>query len=304
MAASAAYWIASAADRVFIKDETTMVGSIGVVATHIDQSQADAKEGITVTEITAGKFKRIDSQHAPLSAEGQAMIQDRVDSLCNVFVSDVARNRGASVDVVLRDMADGRVFIGLDALERGLVDGVSTMDNLLTGSIASSHPAFAGATAVAQEIVPMPDEPITPEPEIVPVPEPVVSPVPEDLASAERTRIQGVLAQSIPGAESLIQTLAFDGKTTPDQAASAVLAFHKRNLQAEANSLASGAGEPVPVAAGAASEDTSAGLMAKWNTLNPAIKAAHKTFENFEAAMTRTDELKAQGRVSHFSKQK
>ena len=306
MAASAAYWIASAADRVYIKDTTAMVGSIGVVATHVDQSQADAKEGVTITEITAGKFKRADSQHAPLTEAGRTMIQDRVDSLYSIFVSDIARNRGVDASTVISDMADGRVFIGQDAVDRGLVDGVSTMGPIFAYSVPSL-PAFAGASATAtSEIPPMSDTPIV-EPVAVPVVEPVIAPVvepvaePVDGAMIERTRIQGVLAQSIPGAEALVQTLAFDGKTTPEQAAIAVLSFHKQTLAGEAAALVNGASAPVTVLA-AAEEDATSGLAAKWDTLNPALRAAYKNFDAFSAAMTRTAELKALGRVAHFTK--
>lgn len=308
LAASAAYWIASAADKAYIRDSTTMVGSIGVVATHVDQSQAEAKDGIVVTEITAGKFKRADSQHAPLTTEGRAMIQDRVDALYEIFVSDIARNRGVSADTVLTDMADGRVFIGLDAIERGLVDGVATLGELMTASIPNL-PVFAGATATEpMEVASMTDT-INQDPEIVPDPAPVAEPTPEpvapvaDDASAERERIRGVLAHSIPGAEKMISDLAFDGVTTPDQAASAVLAFHKRNLAAEAASLATEAPSAIPITTEpTAEEDTTHALRARWENLHPQVKSAYKDFDAFSAAMTRTAELKAQGRVNHFRK--
>ena len=147
----------------------------------------------------------------------------------------------------------------------------------------------------------------TQDPVIVPDPAPAADPSPEpaapvvDDASMERNRIQGVLAQSIPGAEKLVQDLAFDGKTTPEQAAVAVLAFHKKNLQGEAAALAAGASEPVTALA-QPQEDATAGLAAKWESLPAAIKSAHGSFESFSAAMTRTAELKAQGRVAHFQK--
>src|SRR5882724_94932 len=59
MGASAAFWLASAASKVYITSSTALVGSIGVVATHADFSARDAKEGVKITEITAGKYKRI-----------------------------------------------------------------------------------------------------------------------------------------------------------------------------------------------------------------------------------------------------
>ena len=77
MMASAAYWIGSAADRMFISGDTTEVGSIGVVATHVDVSGAEEKAGVKTTEIVAGKFKRMASSHKPLDSEGHA--EDRID---------------------------------------------------------------------------------------------------------------------------------------------------------------------------------------------------------------------------------
>jgi signal peptide peptidase SppA len=131
MMTSAAYWIASAADRVLITGETTQVGSIGVVATHTDLSKAEEMRGVKTTEITAGKYKRIASEHKPLSDEARAAIQEQVDHVYSVFVNEVARHRGTDVETVLDKMADGRIFLGRKAIEAGLVDGVSTEADLI-----------------------------------------------------------------------------------------------------------------------------------------------------------------------------
>lgn len=129
--ASAMYWIASATDSIYISGNTNAVGSIGVVAAHRDYSEAEKRSGIKTTEITAGKYKRISSQYEPLTAEGRADIQAKVDYLYSAFVDTVARNRGTSVEQVLENMADGQVFIGTQAVDNGLVDGVSTLDDLI-----------------------------------------------------------------------------------------------------------------------------------------------------------------------------
>lgn len=131
MGASGGYWVASAAERVLIADRNTVVGSIGVVSTHVDVSRREEQLGIRTTEITAGKYKRIATGYAPLTEEGRATIQQQVDAIYTNFVEDVAANRGASVEDVLNRMADGRVFIGQAALDAGLVDGVSTLDALV-----------------------------------------------------------------------------------------------------------------------------------------------------------------------------
>lgn len=132
MMASAAYWAGSGADKVFIADNTTAVGSIGIVGRHVDYSEADKSKGIKVTEITAGKYKRIASEHEPLSQEGRDYLQSHVDHMYTVFVDDVAKNRGKSAETVLKDMADGRVFLGKQAVSAGLVDGVSTLPALVS----------------------------------------------------------------------------------------------------------------------------------------------------------------------------
>jgi len=129
--ASAAYWIGSAAERVFISGDTVHVGSIGVVATHVDYSAYEKRVGIKTTEIYAGKYKRIASEHKPLSKEGKQTIQDRVDYIYSVFVDAVATQRGQTPEAVLEKMADGRLFIGRQAIAARLVDGVSTIDRLI-----------------------------------------------------------------------------------------------------------------------------------------------------------------------------
>ena len=126
MIASAAYWIGSAADAVYLSSEVAMAGSIGVVTKHVDVSAAEAKAGIKTTEIYAGRYKRIASQYEPLNDEGRAAMQKAVDYAYSVFVDAVARNRGATAEEVIANMADGRVFQGSQAVTAGLVDGVST----------------------------------------------------------------------------------------------------------------------------------------------------------------------------------
>lgn len=131
MIASAAYWIGSAAHEIYISGTLNPVGSIGVVGTHVDYSEYEKKLGIKTTEIYAGKYKRIASEHRPLSKEGKQTLQDQVDYIYSVFVDEVAKHRGKSSDKVLDDMADGRIFIGEQAINAGLVDGVSTFDRLI-----------------------------------------------------------------------------------------------------------------------------------------------------------------------------
>jgi signal peptide peptidase SppA len=258
--ASAAYWIGSAANAAYIADITTIVGSIGVVATHTDVSAAEEKDGIKTTEIFAGKFKRIASNYAPLTPEGRQTMQDQVDYTYSLFVSAVATNRGVSTDTVLSNMADGRIFIGQQAIDAGLVDGVSTLDALvakLNGN-RSQGGAVAGKTIIKSKGANMNIDQIKVE-----HPELAAALAAEGHAAgleagiaAERERIQAVEGQSIPGHEALIASLKFDGKTSGPEAAVAVLAAEKSARAKACAGMHSDA--PAPVAFASAPDEAAA----------------------------------------------
>ena len=142
---SGAYWIGSAAQEAYISGDTVVTGSIGVAMQHVDVSQANQKAGLTVTDIYAGKYKRIASENKPLSEEGKAALQAMADQIYSVFVDSVARNRGTSSEIVLQDMADGKLFVGRAGIDAGLVDGVSTFNALISDLVAGRKPAGRAA---------------------------------------------------------------------------------------------------------------------------------------------------------------
>ena len=275
MMASAAYWIGSAADKIFMSDSVAQIGSIGVVATHQDISAAEQARGVKTTEITAGKYKRAASQFAPLTESGRQTIQDQVDYLYSVFVQAVAENRGTSVDAVLENMADGRVFIGQQAIDAGLVDGVSTLDALIAqlsqqgaGALVSARkPAAIKQLAIAAEITKKGaiNMTITREQLLADAPDVAGALAAEGHAAgatAERERIQAVMAQAMPGHDALINSLAFDGKTTGPEAAVAVLNAERTMRGKALADRRADAPEPAPHAAAptTAAADTDASL--------------------------------------------
>jgi len=127
---SAAYWIGSAAGNV-VANETAIIGSIGVLAVHRDYSENDKKYGIKTTIITSGKYKALTHPDQPLSKEGKEQIQGQADYFYSLFVQDIANNRGVSVETVTSEMAEGRVFIGKQALDAGLVDQIGTLETAI-----------------------------------------------------------------------------------------------------------------------------------------------------------------------------
>jgi len=233
--ASAGVWIGSATDLTVLDSGTAQVGSIGVVATHVDVSQREQAMGVKTTEIVAGRFKRAASQYGPLTETGQKVIQDQVDYLYSLFVTDVAANRGVSVERVLDDMADGRMFIGQQAIDAGLADQISSLDMLIAQLTATPGASTGGRSAPSTQPparLAMDENQPTPQTTaewLATNPE-VVASLRAEGAAAERQRIADVRARSLPGHEALIERLAADGRTSGLEAADAVLAAEKANL--------------------------------------------------------------------------
>lgn len=282
MMASAAYWVGSAANALFAEGTSDMVGSIGVVMTHDFEPRA----GRVTTEITAGRYKRIASPDKPLTDEGRAYLQQQVDHLYSVFVDAVAEHRGVSAGEVLDHMADGRIFIGQQAVDHGLVDGIATVDaiaeRLATNpgqfaqrrkavfALGSPIPLSASAGDAPQDdqpetkgtVMPQADNPLSRESlerDHAAVFAQVRAEFTASGATAERARIQGVFAQgrALPGHDALVQQLAFDGATTPEQAAMAILAAEGKARDAAAQAHAADAPKPAP-ASPAPAEDAPA----------------------------------------------
>lgn len=128
MAASAAYALASAADRI-VTTESGVAGSIGCVMLHADYSAKLKKDGISPTLIFAGAHKVDGHPFAPLSDEVTADLQAEVDGYYELFVSGVAEGRGMSIAAIRA--TEARCFMGDDAVMRGLADDVGTFETAL-----------------------------------------------------------------------------------------------------------------------------------------------------------------------------
>jgi signal peptide peptidase SppA len=122
---SAGYAIASAADRVIVP-RTGGVGSIGVIMMHVDWSQALEKAGVAVTFITYGDRKADFHPEIPLSPEALASAQQDIDTMGELFVNTVARNRNIAAEAV-RD-TQAACFMGAAGVSRGLADAVMAPD--------------------------------------------------------------------------------------------------------------------------------------------------------------------------------
>ena len=121
-AASAGYMVALPAARVFAR-EATVTGSIGVILQSFDASTLLSTLGVRVESLPSGVFKDQPSPFHPLSEEGRAQLMRVVRDLHEQFVAMVAAGRDMPVERV-RELADGRVFTGREAIGLGLVDAI------------------------------------------------------------------------------------------------------------------------------------------------------------------------------------
>ena len=152
LAASAAYWIGSAASEFYCTPGGE-VGSIGVWQAHEDLSNALKYEGIDVTLISAGKFKVEGNPYEPLTAEATAFLQSRVDDYYNAFVAAVAQARNINVDEVINGMGQGRVVGASAALTLNMIDGIMTFDQVVAMMQSRITPKASRLTQARNSLV-------------------------------------------------------------------------------------------------------------------------------------------------------
>jgi signal peptide peptidase SppA len=130
---SAAYAIASAASEIYLSD-TASVGSVGVIAIHIDQTGFDNQIGVKYTTIFAGDHKNDFSPHEPLKPKCKEILQAHVDKLYDKFTAVVARNRNMSQEAIVATQAG--FFMGKEAINIGFADGISSIDNIIKNMVS------------------------------------------------------------------------------------------------------------------------------------------------------------------------
>jgi capsid assembly protease len=125
---SGAYWLASAAEEIVL-GKTAYAGSIGVVMSFTDYSKAYEMRGIQEVEIVSSNAPNKRPDHR--TDEGRALIQKFLDDTEDVFLSEVARNRGVSVETVLSDYGRGGIMVGAEAVKAGLADRIGTFEGVM-----------------------------------------------------------------------------------------------------------------------------------------------------------------------------
>jgi len=121
MTASAAYALASAGDVVTMP-RTGIVGSVGVIAMVMDVSRSLTKAGVTVHPVHFGRLKAMEHRASVTGVMPEALagVQAEVDTLGELFVATVARNRGLPAGAVRAQ--EGACFLGAAGVAAGLAD--------------------------------------------------------------------------------------------------------------------------------------------------------------------------------------
>ncbi len=147
--ASASYWLGAAVGKgnLWGLGSGEGAGSIGVWTTHQDWSKFLENEGITITEIKAGKYKTEGAPWAPLSDEAAAFLQDRVDAVYREFLASVAEDRGDTAANVRAGYGEGRVLTAAPAKKANLIDRIGTFEEALEWLSAKAAPRRRGAKA-------------------------------------------------------------------------------------------------------------------------------------------------------------
>lgn len=131
MAASGAYWIASSADRMVVTPSGD-VGSVGVITEHVDLSAAYDSKGAKITTFRSvnSPYKGEFGDASPLTEESRQHIQSRVDAISEIFVGQLARNRGMPPAHVAENFGKGRLVDSQTALRAGMVDRIGTLQEI------------------------------------------------------------------------------------------------------------------------------------------------------------------------------
>jgi protease-4 len=129
LCASACYMASLGTDHTVARD-STLTGSIGVLLQGAELSKMAEKLGITPITIKSGRYKDVPSFTEPFSEDDRAVVQQLVTESYDHFVGMIVANRKMEESRV-RELADGRVYTGSQAVKLQLVDGIGGQDEAI-----------------------------------------------------------------------------------------------------------------------------------------------------------------------------
>jgi protease-4 len=137
VAASGGYWISMNANRIYA-EPNTITGSIGIFGMFFTVPDTLAKIGVKSDGVATGPLAGAFDMTRPLDPKVGVLIQSIIDKGYRDFVGNVAKARGkdfAAIDAI----AQGRVWTGQQALDRGLVDKLGSLDDAIKDAAQEAH---------------------------------------------------------------------------------------------------------------------------------------------------------------------
>lgn len=147
VAASGAYYLSMGCDRVYAHP-STVTGSIGVIMSLYNATGLFTKLGVTSDPIKSGPNKDIGNPGRPMTEQERAILQGMVNSFYDQFVQVVVTGRQLP-EAQVRQLADGRVYTGIDAKKAGLVDEVGYLEDAI--QTAKEMACLKDATIIAYD---------------------------------------------------------------------------------------------------------------------------------------------------------
>ena len=142
VAASGAYLFSLGCDEI-VADEASLTGSIGVRGSYLEFSEALEEYGIEYVNISAGEFKGVGSPYQNATEEDREILQERASEIHQQFLNLVKEKRNLTQSQI-DDVGDGRVILGTEASEKGLVDhlGGREKSENVAGNLTDSSLSF------------------------------------------------------------------------------------------------------------------------------------------------------------------
>lgn len=148
LAASAAYWLASQATKVYANTETALVGSVGTYFAVYDLSRMAENEGIEAVVIRTSPLKGAGFPGEKVTDEQRAVWQELVDGSQKQFTAAVRSGRSMN-EAQVAAVAVGRVWQASEALKLKLIDGVKSFDDVLTEARNAGKAARKDSTTMS-----------------------------------------------------------------------------------------------------------------------------------------------------------
>ncbi len=297
LCASACYWLAASAESV-VTDKTGLIGSVGALIRYVEMEGIMTRLGANVVEVIAEQSpnKRLSRD----SEEGLAELQAIVNDGAEMFISGLVANRGVTRETIIESYGQGLVFAAGEALRRGLVDRISSLEDVLADLAGRQETLTLAASATATVFNDEVNTMLTLDKLKADHPDLAAALRAEgatEAAAAERARITGIEEQAagLAGNHSaLVAALKADGKTTPAEAAVQLLAAEKKanatrveGLQ-QLDAAAAGVTSTLSAAAGGASTfpPTEDGWKAEWEA-TPKLQDEYPTAASYVAIKKR-----------------